>query len=216
MKRAPSYPALLLITYGLIWAALAIHPKYRGDWWLENALVFVAVPLLGFYYRRLRFSNLAYTCLFAFFVLHSIGSHYTYAEVPYDRWLRSLLGFSLNDALGFSRNQFDRLVHFLYGALMLPAVVELLEVKAPPRGIGWRIALPILFITSHSVIYETIEWLAAEVFGGDLGQAYLGTQGDEWDSQKDMALATLGACCTMLMVEIARRRGWRPKKPGPA
>lgn len=213
---APSYPAVLLIVFGVIWAALAIHPLDRSDWWLENALVFLAVPLFVFYYRRLRFSNMAYTCLFVFFTLHLIGAHYTYSEVPYDKWFRSLAGFSLDESLGFERNQYDRLAHFLYGALLLPAVVELLEVKAPPRGVSWRIVLPVLFITSHSVIYETIEWLAAEVFGGDLGQAYLGTQGDVWDAQKDMALATLGACATMTILELARLRGWRPHQPARA
>jgi putative membrane protein len=91
-------------------------------------------------------------------------------------------------------------VHFLYGVLLMPAAVELLRAKAPPRGV-WAILLPVLFIMSHSVVYEMVEWLAAEAFGGDLGVAYLGAQGDPWDAQKDMALATAGA----LLARLAMR-----------
>jgi len=79
-----------------------------------------------------------------------------------------------------------------YGLLLMPAAWELIEARMSPRGL-WRWLMPVLFIMSHSVIYELVEWLAAVRFGGDLGVAYLGTQGDEWDSQKDMALAALGA-----------------------
>jgi len=86
----------------------------------------------------------------------------------------------------------------------MPAAWELLQARAAPRGI-WRYLLPVLFLVSHSVIYELIEWGAAIVFGGDLGAAYLGTQGDEWDAQKDMALAALGAVTGLLLV-VARSR----------
>jgi putative membrane protein len=196
-------PFILLILYAGIWLAWAIHPLDRADWWLENVLVFIAVPLLIFFYRRLPFSNLAYLCLFVFFSLHSIGSHYTYSKVPYDAFFDSLTGISIDDAFDFDRNHFDRLVHFLYGLLAMPAVVDLFKVKAPAKGV-WRVLLPVFFVASHSVLYEVIEWLAAEVFGGDLGQAYVGTQGDEWDAQKDMALATLGAAIGMALLELRR------------
>jgi putative membrane protein len=203
-RFSKNLPQILLIAYAAIWLAFAIHPLDRADWWLENVLVLIAVPLLIFFYRRLPFSNLAYVCLFVFFSLHSIGSHYTYSKVPYDAFFEGLTGISIDDTFDFDRNHFDRLIHFFYGLLMMPAVVDLLEVKAPAKGI-WRILLPVFFVTSHSVVYELIEWLAAEVFGGDLGQAYLGTQGDEWDAQKDMALATLGAAIGMASLEIRRR-----------
>lgn len=186
------YPLALLAVYAVIWLALAIDPVYRDDWLLENVLVFLAVPLFLVTARQLRFSNLAYTCLFLFFVLHSIGSHYTYALVPYDDWWRALTGGSLNELLGFERNHFDRLVHFLYGVLVTPAAVELFaHYGRYPRP--WAVLFPFLFMASHAGIYEMIEWGAAIFFGGELGQAYLGTQGDIWDGQKDMALAMMGS-----------------------
>jgi putative membrane protein len=195
-KPPSATPGWLLAAFVCIWAGLAIAPHYRADWLLENIIVFVALPLFIRSARRWRFSDRAYACLFAFLVLHSIGAHYTYSEVPYDAWARALTGRSINDALGWDRNHYDRLVHFSYGLLLLPASIELFDRVAPPRGF-WRTLLPVLFIMSHSVIYELIEWGAALLFGGDLGQAYLGTQGDVWDAQKDTALATLGAVVSM-------------------
>ena len=206
MRPDTRYPATLLALFCAWWLALAIAPHFRQDWLLENVLVFVAVPTLVLTYRNLRFSNTAYTCLFVFFALHELGAHYTYSLVPYDDWSRALVGRGVNALLGWERNQFDRAIHFLYGVLVAPAVVELFAAKAPPTGV-WRFVMPLLFMNSHAVIYETIEWLAAETFGGDLGAAYLGTQGDPFDAQKDMALAFLGALLTLPI--LLRRRGRR-------
>lgn len=196
MKPAERYPAVLLLAFGAIWTALAIAPSYRQDWLLENVLVFVTVPLLVATSRSLRFSNRAYTCLFVFFVLHVIGAHYTYSEVPWREWLH------LQDAgtgtVAASRNHYDRFVHFSYGLLMFPAVWELFAARANPQRI-WRYVMPVTFLMAHSVIYELVEWGAAEIFGGDLGVAYLGTQGDVWDAQKDMAMATAGTLAGLLL-----------------
>lgn len=198
------YPLVLLAVYSVIWVALAIDPVYRDDWLLENVLVFVSVPLLVFTAKRLRFTDLTYTCLFLFFVLHSIGAHYTYALVPYDEWFRALTGGTLNDLLGFERNHFDRLVHFLYGLLITPAAVEIFaHYGRYPRS--WAALFPTLFMWSHAGLYEVIEWGAALVFGGELGMAYLGTQGDIWDAQKDMALAFAGTAITIVVFACAGR-----------
>jgi putative membrane protein len=208
VQPSDRYPLALLVTFLAIFAALGVAPSYRQDWLLENLLVLVAVPGLVLAYRRLRFSNLAYTCLFVFFVLHEIGAHYTYSEVPWRDWLAALTG---TEATAAGRNHYDRFVHFAYGLLLMPAAVELIEARMSPRGL-WRWLMPLLFVMSHSVIYEMIEWLAAVLFGGDLGVAYLGTQGDEWDAQKDMALATAGAVTALVLLEIlARLRG--PRAP---
>jgi putative membrane protein len=190
------YPLALLVAFVAIFTALGLAPSYREDWLLENLLVFVALPLLLATYRRLRFSNFAYTCLFVFFVLHEIGAHYTYSEVPWREWL-AVVG----DGAPAGRNHYDRFVHFAYGLLLMPAAFELITARMSPRGL-WRWLMPVLFIMSHSVIYELIEWLAALRFGGDLGVAYLGTQGDVWDAQKDMALATFGAVIGLAVVAI--------------
>ena len=202
------YPLLLLVVLAVVFVALGIAPWYRQDWLLENMLVFAAVGVFIATYRRLRFSNLAYTLLFLFFVLHEVGAHYTYSLVPYDTWIEKLDGVTLRERFGLARNHYDRVIHFSYGLLMLLPAVELLRAVAPPRGI-WRYLLPVLFILSHSAIYELVEWGAALVFGGGLGIAYNGTQGDEWDSQKDMACAVCGsllATAIMIASELARRR----------
>lgn len=199
------YPTVLLSLFLLWWLWLAIAPLYREDWLLENALVFVSLPLLILTYSKLRLSNLAYTLLFVFFALHAIGAHYTYSEVPYQQWSKAILGFDINDVFGWQRNHFDRLVHLSYGLLVTPAAIEVLDTYAPQRGI-WRFLVPWLFMISHGTLYETIEWGAAEFFGSDLGQAYLGTQGDTWDSQKDTALAGLGALISVIAYRWAGRR----------
>ena len=191
MQASDRYPAALLAAFAAIWLGLAIAPLYRQDWLLENLIVFAALPLFVGTYRRLRFSNLAYTCLFAFLVLHEVGAHYTYSEVPWREWLHSLAGGG-DAAAPAGRNHYDRFVHFSYGLLILPATWELMDARLSPRGV-WRYLMPVFFVMSHSVIYEIVEWMAAAVFGGDLGAAYLGTQGDEFDAQKDMALAAAGA-----------------------
>jgi uncharacterized membrane protein YjdF/predicted acylesterase/phospholipase RssA len=204
-KRFSSTPHWLLGVYLCIWIALAVAPLYREDWLLENMLVVIALPLLIHTARRWRYTDGVYVCLFAFFVLHAVGAHYTYSEVPYDAWAHQLTGHSLNELLGWNRNHYDRFVHLAYGLLITPACVELFDRVAPPRGL-WRAVLPILFVMSHSALYEMIESAAAFIFGGDLGQAYLGTQGDVWDAQKDTALAAIGAVTSMLVMWLWKRR----------
>jgi putative membrane protein len=142
-------------------------------------------------------------------VLHEIGAHYTYAEVPWDRWFAALAGFSLHDALGLSRNHFDRAIHFAYGLLLTPAVVELVAARTVSPGI-WRWLVPVSLVTASSALFELFEWAAAVCFGGDLGVAYLGTQGDPWDAQQDMFLALLGSVITATGLAVAGGRRHRP------
>jgi putative membrane protein len=199
MQSGDRYPLALLGAFLVIFGMLAIAPSYRQDWLLENLLVLIALPLLVANYRRLRFSNFAYACIFLFLVLHEIGAHYTYSEVPWRDWLGRL---GIGEGSGTTgRNHYDRVVHFGYGLLLMPAAWELYAARASPQGL-WRWLMPLLFLMSHSLIYELVEWVAAEIFGGDLGAAYLGTQGDEWDAQKDMALATAGAALGLLLVAL--------------
>jgi putative membrane protein len=150
-----------------------------------------------------RFSDTSYLLLFAFLVLHEVGAHYTYAKVPYDDWIHALTGGSLDQAMGFPRNEFDRLVHFLYGLLLTPAICELVEARARPASPLWRAFLPWSVVVAFSAVFELIEWAAALLFGGSLGVAYLGTQGDVWDAQQDMLLAAVGSLIAVLV--IARR-----------
>lgn len=200
-----AYLALLAGTFVLLWAALAIAPVDRSTWWLENALLLTGVVVLVKTRRSLPLSDAAYSMLFVFFCLHAIGAHYTYSLVPYDELLRDLSGSSLSDTFGLQRNHYDRLVHLAYGLLLALPLRELLMLHAGVRGF-WSYFLPIDVVASSSLAYELIEWGAAIVYGGDLGIAFLGTQGDEWDAHRDMALASLGALLAMLLVAARNRQ----------
>ena len=190
------YLLILGILFGLWAVALAIHPRDRPTWLLENALVAVAVLALALTHRRLLFSRVSYTLIFLFLGLHEIGSHYTYAQVPYDAWFIRLTGRAFNSLVGWERNNFDRVLHFSYGLLLAYPIREIFLRVVNVRGF-WGYFLPMDITMSTSMLYELLEWAAAVVFGGDVGQAYLGTQGDEWDAHKDMALASLGALIAM-------------------
>lgn len=194
-------PQVLLATFGLAWLALAIAPSYRADWLLENALVLLTLPLLLWSWRHVRFSNLTYFGLFLFMLMHILGAHYTYAEVPYNDWSEALFGVSINELFGFERNHYDRLVHFLFGVLLAPMALELVRLNSPARP-SWRRLMAVSLLLSSAALYELLEWWAALVFGGDLGMAYLGTQGDEWDSHKDTGLALLGAILSITLLTL--------------
>ncbi len=193
-----SYLLALGVLFAILWAALAINPWYRDDWLVENILVLVSVLLIVLTYQRLTLSPVSYTLIFVFLCLHEIGAHYTYSKVPYDEWSMMLSGETLNSLLGWERNNFDRAIHFSYGLLLAYPVREIFLRLAVVRGF-WAYFLPLDLTLSSSAMYELFEWLAAEALGGELGQAYLGTQGDVWDAHKDMALAGFGALIAMLV-----------------
>lgn len=210
-RMPPAYRRYCFVTLGLftaLWLALAIAPRDRADWALENVLVVLFIPALLASLRWFPLSRLSWTLILVFLSLHSVGAHYTYSEVPYGAWSQALLGFGLNDALSLERNHFDRLVHFSYGLLLAYPMRELFLRVADARGF-WGYFLPLDLTLSTSAIFELFEWGAAELFGGDLGVAYLGTQGDIWDAHKDMALAGLGALIAMMATLLINRRWQR-------
>lgn len=178
--------ALFAVAVGLS----AIGPWYPSDWWLENALAWALVLALFLTRHRFPFSRVSYTLIFVFLGFHELGAHYTYAEVPYKEW------FPFLDVT--ERNHYDRLVHFLFGFLCAYPIREVFVRLVRVRGF-WSYYLPLDLTMSFSMLYELIEWAAALVVGGDLGMAYLGTQGDVWDAHKDMALASLGAIFAMAL-----------------
>ena len=199
-----AYITTLTVVFGALWVVLAIAPYDRSDWALENVLTVAAIGLLVATRRVLPLSNTSYGLLFAFLCLHAIGAHYTYSLVPWDDALRSVSGTSLNEVLGATRNHYDRVVHLAYGLLLVLPLREWLMRHAGVRGF-WSYFLPMDIVLSTSALYELIEWGAALLFGGDLGAAFLGTQGDEWDTHKDMALAALGALVATIVIWAGNR-----------
>ena len=200
MARARSHSALLWLFASLlaaVWLWAAIEPVSRSDWLLENLLVFAVVILLLVSARRFVFSPTSYGLFSLFLVLHLYGSHYTYSETPF--------GFWLSGQLGWGRNHYDRLVHFAFGLLLSVPLRELLQRRADLTG-RWLTLMSLASVMALSSLYEQMEMLAALVVAPDLGTAFLGTQGDEWDAQKDAGLAALGALLALLLVRVFERR----------
>ena len=194
-KRKPKNPfaAILLAVFAVNWIFLAFNTKYYDDWKLENYLTVPFALILFFTHRAFRLSNVSYGLIYLYMMLHIYGSHYTYSEVPF--------GFYLQELLGMARNHYDRIVHFAFGFLLAYPTRELTVRITNARGF-WGLYMPVEFVLAFSAIYEIIEWLVAVIYGGDLGIAYLGTQGDVWDAIKDMALAGSGAAIAMLVIAI--------------
>jgi putative membrane protein len=182
-------------TIVFIWAA--INPLHPDDWVLENVLTILFIILLIVTYKSFPLSDLSYILITLFLILHTIGSHYTYAEVPF--------GFWLQETFNFSRNHYDRIVHFSFGLLMAYPIREVFLRVAHTKGF-WAYYLPLDVTLAFSAIYEIIEMAAALAFGGELGDAYLGTQGDVWDAQKDMLAAATGAVLCMIITAVVRRK----------
>lgn len=199
LRRNP-FLRRLSFAYLVIWSVLAVSPWDRHTWLLENLLVFAGVGVLALTQSRFVFSNLSYGLIFAFLVLHAVGSHYTYSAVPIGAWLRDL--FELE------RNHYDRVVHLVFGLTLAYPLRELSLRRIHAHDI-WSYVVPILAILSMSSAYEIIEWWAARAVDPEVGLAYVGAQGDIWDGQKDMSLALIGAVVAMSITALLRRRTGR-------
>lgn len=185
------YHGFLILTFLAFWVWSAINPIYPHDWLLENYLVFIWVPIIFVAGKYFRLSNISYTCITIFLCLHVVGSHYTYAEVPF--------GDVLKDWFSADRNMYDRLVHFCFGLLLVYPVREVFFRLARSRGF-WSYFFPWSMIAAMACMYELIEWATAIRVNPTAGLAFLGTQGDVWDSQKDMMLAILGAGISLFLI----------------
>ena len=187
---------VLAAIYAVVWVILAFDPIDRFDWILENILTVLFVALLVGTYRKFPLSDLSYMLITLFMILHAVGAHYTYAKVP--------LGFWMQNTLHLSRNHFDRIVHFSFGLLMAYPIREVFLRIASARGF-WAYYLPLDVTLAFSAVYEIIEMVAAVLVSPELGAAYLGTQGDVWDTQKDMGCAAIGAVVCMTLTAVMRK-----------
>jgi len=186
----------LTACYGfvLLWSAIA--PADPGTWWLEMLLAFVLIAALVATHRRFVFSNLSYLLIALFLALHTYGAHYTYSESAFGNWLK--------EALELERNHYDRIVHFSFGALLAYPLRELARRVLHLRG-AWSFAVPWFTALALSAGYEIIEGWTARLISPERGTAFLGTQGDEWDAQKDMSLANSGSLLTLALVALYQR-----------
>ncbi len=180
---------LCAVAAALIWSG--ISPRDRTTWWLEIFPILIAVPLLIGTFRRFPLTPLAYVLIAIHAVILMIGGHYTYAEVPFGFWVR--------DALHLARNHYDRLGHFAQGFVPAILVREVLLRRTPLARGGWLFFLTTSVCLAISAFYEFIEWWTA-VIGGGAADAFLGTQGDVWDTQWDMFICLLGALTAQLVL----------------
>lgn len=186
-----------LLAFLTLWLNTLISTTDLKNWFLENFLVFLFIGFLLKTYRKNQFSDLSYLLITIYLCLHIYGSKYTYTENPFGYWLKA--------TFGFERNPYDRLVHFCFGFLLAYPMREVfIRWFKFPAWVGW--ALPIEITLSVSGLYELIEWGVADILFPQQGAAYLGSQGDIWDAQKDMALATLGAILATSIVSFIKVR----------
>ena len=184
------------IIFLLVWISTFIGTTDMKNWLMENTLVFLFLGLLIFSYKKQQFSDLSYLLITIYLCLHVYGSKYTYADNPFGYWLQ--------DVFHSQRNFYDRIVHFSFGFLLAYPMRELfLNYYKFPAWVAW--SLPIEITLSISGFYELIEWAVADVFFPAQGGAYLGTQGDIWDAQKDIFMAFLGAILATTIVSIIKK-----------
>jgi putative membrane protein len=207
------YRALLLLCVALVAALTFIAPPYPHEILLQHIPTAVALGLLAISHRFLPISDRSLTMLVLFLLVHIVGARWIYSFVPYDRWSQTLLGVSISEAMGWHRNHYDRFVHFMYGVLFAYPIREFcLRRLLVSRRFASYIALE--FTMATSMLYEVVEWGLAMALAPDAAERYNGQQGDMWDAQKDMVLASLGAVVTLTVIEV--RRAWgrdsRPSK----
>jgi len=187
---------LFMIVFLAIWASTLIGTSDINNWHLENMLTILFLLFLVFSYRKYVFSDTSYLLICIYLCLHVYGSKYTYAENP--------LGYWLQDVFHTSRNHYDRIVHFSFGFLLAYPMREMfLKWLKYPSLVSW--ILPIEITLSISAFYELIEWAVADIFFKAQGDAYLGTQGDIWDAQKDIFLAFSGAILATTIVSAIKK-----------
>lgn len=189
-------PYILFALYLMVFAMLAIAPHDRTIWFVENIPIVLIVLFLLLTYHKYQFSNTAYICMAFLVFLHTVGGHYTFALVPFDH---------ITDLFGFERNHYDRIAHFSVGFYAFPIAEFILRKRWVTKKLI-LFSFPIFTIFAVASIYEIIEWAFAIASDPSAGLAFLGSQGDVWDAQKDMLADGLGSICIMILFSIIRRR----------
>ena len=184
----------LCVLFLVVFALSAYRPIMVPDWWLENLLVFVFLALLIATYRILPLSQLSYVLIFVYLSLHEWGAHHRYADVPIGEWMRTVFHTT--------RNDYDRVVHFGFGLFQAYPLREMLIRKAKLRG-SWSLWIPVVFCLGLGAAYEIMEAVVAVLASPDAGEAFLGLQGDPWDTHKDMFMGFAGSVVSMTITGVA-------------
>lgn len=206
-QQVSALPMGLLLTGLAILAWSAIHPHDYFTWFLEVIPALIGGAVLLATCRRFRFTILVYSLIFLHAIILMIGGHYTYAEVPLGNWLR--------DSLHLARNHYDRLGHLAQGFVPAMIVRELLLRTSPLKPGKWLATIVVSICLAISAMYELFEWAVA-VATGQAADAFLGTQGDPWDTQWDMFMCLCGAILSLLLLTRLHNRqlsALGPKQP---
>jgi putative membrane protein len=190
----------------LVFLAIScLKPPYLDFMLMQHVPTLASLMLLVYVVNRLVISRLSFSLTIAFLVLHTIGARYLYSNTPYDDWADWLTGHTVSEVLGLSRNHYDRVVHFSFGLLM---AIPVQEIEQRYLKLSTRVSciLAIEFVIAMSAIYELIEWIVAMIFAPDWAESFLGLQGDPFDGQKDMALATAGSILSIAAVALSGGR----------
>ncbi|KOO50704.1 DUF2238 domain-containing protein [Priestia koreensis] len=195
MNRKKELFLLILYAAALIWSA--ISPVDRFTWWLEVTPALIALLLLLVTYDRFQFTTLAYVLIFIHCVILFVGGHYTYARMPLFTWLQ--------DVMDLDRNYYDRLGHIAQG--FIPAIIirEILWRNSPLKGSRWLSFIVVSICLAISAMYELIEFGVA-LMTGKAAEAFLGTQGDVWDTQWDMLFALIGAIVSLILLSYVHTK----------
>lgn len=185
------YITLLVLLFAIILAS--IHPLEFEAYLLHQIGTVFMLAILVITMWKIGISFSSFYLYLLFLLIHIIGAHYLYSYVPYNEWLISLFNFNLNEYLGWSRNMYDRLVHFAYGLLLYPFFYRCFQVWLPNAKPLTLFLLVIQFVMASSMFYELIEWWIAMGLSPEDAENYNGQQGDVWDAHKDMFLATISA-----------------------
>ncbi|MFI7547111.1 DUF2238 domain-containing protein [Actinoplanes sp. NPDC049599] len=203
----PPFPVVYRWTLGvflLVVVATWWHPPHPVEQAMHHSLTVLGLAALLLVQRRRPLPYASFLLILIFLVLHSVAARWIYSFVPYDEWTRVLFGFRLNELAGWQRNNFDRLVHLSYGLCFGPVLFRLL--RDGGRRIRWAAVVAVDVVLSTSAVYELFEWAIAMTLAPDAAEAYNGQQGDIWDAQKDMSLATGGAVVAVAVAALVAYR----------
>ena len=187
---------VMLAGVGVASVLSGIAPASRAVWLTEMFWAWGLVAILLVTFRKFRFSGVAYACFFVWCILQIIGAHWTFEHVPM-QWL--------TEPLGLARNPYDRIAHFMVGWFAFP-LAELYWRKGWARSVAASAFFAVMTTVAMAGVWEIVEWLYAAIDGGEAGAAFLGSQGDEWDAQKDSLCDTLGALCSAALFMVLNRK----------
>ncbi len=202
MKENNKFPVVLFCIYVVLWVVFALNPVHRGVWILENIVVLIFLPLFIISYFKFRLTNTSYFLIFLFGVMHIFGSYYTYSGIPFGEWLSQIFNFE--------RNNYDRIVHFSFGFLTVSVLWDLIY-RFLPKNKFFAFLFVVSIIVFLGSVYEIGEFTAGTLAVPEMGMSFLALQGDVWDTQKDMALQTIGAILGLLVFPLRNKNRSVPK-----